>query len=61
MPIVTIKLVEGRSIEKKRALVQKVTQAICETVDQTPENVRIIIEDMPKHDYAIAGQLITDM
>ena len=60
MPIVTIKLIEGRSIEKKRALVEKMTQVICETVNQTPENVRIIIEDMSKHDYAIAGKLMCD-
>lgn len=60
MPIVQIHLLEGRSEEKKRALVKKVTEAICETVDAPPEAVRIILSDMKKSDYSIAGTLISD-
>ena len=60
MPIVNIQLIEGRSVEKKRELVKKVTEAICESVDVTPDHVRIILNDMAKEDYAVAGQLIVD-
>ena len=60
MPIVQIHMIEGRSLEQKRALVDKVTQAICETVNVTPEHVKIIISDMAKHDYAIGGVLKLD-
>lgn len=60
MPIVTINLIEGRSVEQKRALVKKVTEAICETVDVTPDHVRIILQDMERHDYAVAGTLNCD-
>lgn len=60
MPIVNINLIEGRSVEQKRELVKKVTEAICESVDVTPDHVRIILQDMAKHDYAIAGKLKSD-
>ena len=60
MPIVQIHLIEGRSVEQKRALVDKVTKAVCETVDVTPDHVRIILSDMARHDYAVAGVLKED-
>lgn len=60
MPIVNIHLIEGRTLEQKRALVENVTKAICESVDAPPESVRIILSDMKKQDYAVAGQLYCD-
>jgi 4-oxalocrotonate tautomerase len=60
MPIIQIHLIEGRSIEQKRAMVEKVTAAVCETVNVTPEHVKIIMLDMAKHDYATAGVLKCD-
>jgi len=60
MPIIQIHLIEGRSVDQKRALVEKVTQAVCETVNVTPEHVKIILLDMAKHDYAQAGVLKLD-
>ncbi len=60
MPIVQIHMIEGRSVEQKRALVQKVTDAVCETINVTPEHVKIILSDMAKHDYAIGGVLKLD-
>lgn len=60
MPIVNIHLMEGRSIEKKRALVQAVTKAICETVDAPPERVRIILSEMAEDNYSIGGLLVAD-
>lgn len=60
MPIVTIKLLEGRSIEQKRALVKEVTEAISRTANAPKENIHIILEDMAKSDYATEGVLKSD-
>jgi 4-oxalocrotonate tautomerase len=60
MPIVQIHLLEGRTVEQKRAMAEKVTQAICETVNVPPEAVKIILSDMARHDYAVAGVLHLD-
>lgn len=58
MPIATINIIEGRSDEKKEKLIEKVTDAICESLDAPRESVRIIINEMPKQHYGIAGKSI---
>ncbi len=60
MPIVTINMLAGRTLEQKRALVKKVTEALGETIDAPAEKVRIILNDMPHDMYAIAGELHAD-
>jgi len=61
MPLVTIKLLEGRTLEQKRAMVEKVTQVIVETTGATPDNVLIDIVHMPREDFARNGKLISEM
>jgi len=60
MPYVTVKMIEGRTDEQKRALVEKVSAAVSETVNAPIENVVVFIEDMPKNHYAVAGKLFSD-
>lgn len=60
MPIVQIELLKGRTIEQKRALVEKVTQAISETANCPKEAVRIILRDMEFENFAQAGVLKCD-
>ncbi len=60
MPIVQIHLIEGRSDDKKRKLVDAVTKAICESVDVKPEKVRIILSEMAPNHYSVAGKLVLD-
>ncbi|MFB1082031.1 2-hydroxymuconate tautomerase [Jeotgalibacillus sp. JSM ZJ347] len=60
MPIVTVKMIEGRSDDQKRALVKKVTDAVVETTGATPDKVSIIIEEMKKTDYGVGGTRVSD-
>lgn len=60
MPIVQIEILEGRTVEQKRALVKEVTAAICKTINAPPEAVSIIIRDMKTENYAKAGVLRVD-
>ena len=60
MPIVQIDMIEGRTVEQKRQLVKKVTEAICETANCPAEAVTIIIRDAAKHHIAKAGILTLD-
>ncbi|ETT87249.1 2-hydroxymuconate tautomerase [Viridibacillus sp. FSL R5-0477] len=61
MPIVTIKMIEGRTDDQKRDLVEKVTAAISESVDAPKENISIIIEEMQKSHFAIGGVRKSDL
>ena len=60
MPIVQIELLEGRTVEQKRLLAEKVTKAVTETLNVPAERINIIIRDMPKENYASAGKLACD-
>ena len=60
MPLVNIKLLEGRTLEQKKELVEKVTQAVVEAAGVSPERVSIVIEDMPKYNFAKAGVLASE-
>jgi 4-oxalocrotonate tautomerase len=60
VPIVQINYIAGRTEAHKRAMVKKVTEAICETMEVTPDRVRIILTEMPADMYAIGGELIID-
>ncbi len=60
MPYVTVKMLEGRTDEQKRALCEKVTKAVAETVNAPKEKVVVFIEEMPKSHYAVAGKRLSD-
>ncbi len=61
MPIVQIDFLEGRTIDQKRALAKKITEAFTETLQCKPEAVTIIIREMSKENLATAGKLRSDM
>lgn len=60
MPYVTVKMLEGRTDEQKRALVKEVTEAVSRTVNAPAKNVTVFIEEMPKNHYGVAGVLHSD-
>jgi len=60
MPYVTVKMLEGRTEEQKRALVEKVTEAVSETVNAPKEKIVVFIEEMSKNHYGIAGKRLSD-
>ena len=59
MPVVTIEMWEGRTIEQKKQLVQGITSTFVE-MDVPSEVVHIIIKDNPKHNWATGGKLASE-
>ena len=62
LPIVTIVMYEGRTIEQKRRLVKAVTDAIVQSLAPavTPEHVDIVINEIKKENRAGGGILRSD-
>ena len=60
MPIVIVKMLEGRTIEQKRGLVEAVTEAVVKHTGAPPDQVDVIIEDQPRTNWAKAGTLFSD-
>ncbi len=61
MPFAQIYLMEGRTEEQKRAVIEKVTQALVDAVGAPKENVRVWIQDVPKENWGIAGTSAKDL
>jgi 4-oxalocrotonate tautomerase len=59
MPIVQIDMLQ-RTVEQKREMVKRITQAIVDIAKVPPESVTIIIRDMPKENLGKAGVLRCD-
>lgn len=60
MPYVTVKMLEGRTDNQKKALAEKVTDVVSETTGAPKENVVVFIEEMSKKDYAVGGKRLSD-
>lgn len=61
MPVVTIEMWEGRSVEQKRELVRAMTKAMVDIAGVNPKNLHIIIHDVPKTNWGRNGILSTDL
>lgn len=55
MPLVQVTMIEGRSPEQKRALLSELTEAVVRSVGAPPENVRVVIYEVPATHWAVAG------
>lgn len=60
MPVIRIELLEGRTVEQKRACAKAVTQAFLDSCGGTPQSVQIVFTDVAKSDWAVAGRLVSD-
>lgn len=60
MPRVIIEAVEGRSADQKRALVKGITDAVVSAYAVEPKAVTIVINDVPRGNFAKSGKLYSD-
>jgi 4-oxalocrotonate tautomerase len=61
MPFAQIHMIEGRTEEQKRAVIEKVTAALCEAVGAPKETVRVMILEVPNTNWGIAGTSAKDL
>jgi 4-oxalocrotonate tautomerase len=60
MPLVTIKIIEGRTLEQKRGMVKDVTAAIAKNIGCPGSAVHIDLLEMKQENYAQDGKLWCD-
>jgi 4-oxalocrotonate tautomerase len=60
MPLVEIHLLEGRTAEQKRALLDAVTRAIHESIGAPLDSIRVWIEELEPDGYMAGGVLAAD-
>ncbi|MGY2376368.1 2-hydroxymuconate tautomerase [Pseudomonas sp. SDO524_S393] len=56
MPIMQVYLMEGRDDEQKARLIEALTEAAVASIQAPRESVRVIITEVPKTQFGIAGK-----
>lgn len=60
MPVVTVNMWAGRSIEQKKLLIEGIT-ATFSKIGVPSDAVQVVINDVPKHNWGIGGQLASEI
>lgn len=55
MPIIQVQILEGRTDEQIKELITGITQSAVNSLDVNPEQVRVIIQPIPKKYWAVGG------
>ena len=58
MPVVTVEMWPGRTVDQKRQPVKAITDAMVEHADAKPTNLHVIIRDVPLENWGHAGVLV---
>jgi 4-oxalocrotonate tautomerase len=61
MPNVEIAIGAGRSPEQIRNLIHEVHDAILRTVDTAPENIRVLVREVPRSHWATGDLTLTEI
>ncbi len=56
MPFLQVNLLDGRTEEQKEVLIRELTNTVCEVLGSKRESVRVLINDVPKTNWGIAGE-----
>lgn len=60
MPIISVVIGEGRSTAQKRRLIRALTDATVKNFEVRPEQVRVILNEVPLEHYAVAGETFAE-
>jgi 4-oxalocrotonate tautomerase len=60
MPIVTVQMYDGRSIEQKRELAKDITEVVARVTGNPPDAVHVIIHEVTRENWANGGILARD-
>lgn len=58
MPVVQVEMMTGRTVEQKKEMVKRITEALTDTVGCSKEAVTVIIREMEKENYGHGGELV---
>ena len=57
MPTYHVEMLEGRTLEQKRKLVEEITRVSVEVLGGSPESVDVLITDVKRENWATGGKL----
>ncbi|MBW2276300.1 MAG: 4-oxalocrotonate tautomerase family protein [Deltaproteobacteria bacterium] len=60
MPYVNVKIAGSLTDDQKREIAKQVTNTMQEVAGKPPQYTYVVIEEVPRTDWAIGGQLLAD-
>ncbi len=60
MPIITIELIEGRTVDQKREIAKQMTDTIKNVTNVPEDSIEVIFHDLKKENYSKGGKLFID-
>jgi len=60
MPIIRVEILEGRSVEKKRELVETLSKETARIIGCPESSIYVVIEDVAKQNWGVGGELLSD-
>lgn len=60
MPRIIVQAIFGRTVEQKRELARRLTEAAVEVYEVDPQTVTVFMEEVPPENFARAGVLALD-
>ena len=61
MPVITVALRTGRTLEQKRELVKRLTDAFVDTCGGERDGVWVQLQEIPAEHWGLGGQLQSDL
>jgi 4-oxalocrotonate tautomerase len=55
MPLAQLYIGKGRSNEQKKLLIEKITQAIVDSLGSQKENVWVVVNEVPRSEWGVGG------
>lgn len=60
MPVVQVKILQGRTPGQKEALARALSDAVVDKLGVTPDRVTVIVEEVPPSHWMRGGHLLSD-
>ena len=60
MPLVRITMLAGRTVNQKRKIAKRITDALVEEAGARREGIVVAFHEVSKESYASGGELVTD-
>jgi len=61
MAFVEVHLIEGRTLEQKRALTGAITEALVSHANANPEYIHVVLTEYSRENWARSGELLSDV
>jgi 4-oxalocrotonate tautomerase len=61
MPVVQVHLKSGRTVEQKREIVRRMTNALVEVCGSVEDRVHVIINEVEEESWGRGGRLLSDI